>query len=197
LIRSIHIKGRFPMNIKSGFPAHEPAGPGHRRRMGLLAAALAAGTLLAACGGGSPSATARPGKGPITSQTLDVYAKCMRDHGLPNFYFTSASSTPGSDLTDAIKLGPWVAPADPGSPQFQSAMKACRHLLPIPVPSQAQVQERLRALDRQAACMRSRGYPDYPDPTARSGVIISPGLPADIPTDSPQFQSALQACDNG
>jgi len=186
------------MNIKSGFPAHGPARPGRRRRTGLLAAALATGALLAACGGGSPSAApSTPGKGPITSQTLDVYAKCMRDHGLPNFYFTSASSSPGSDLTDVIKLGQWVAPVDPGSPQFPAAQKACRPLLPIPVPSQAQVQERLRALDRQAACMRSHGYPDYPDPTARSGVIISPDLPADIATDSPQFQSALQACNKG
>ena len=45
--------------------------------------------------------------------------------------------------------------------------------------------------------MRAHGYPDYPDPTARSGVIISPDLPADIATDSPQFQSALQACNKG
>jgi hypothetical protein len=185
------------MNIKSGFPASEPARPGRRWRTGLLVAALATGTLLAACGGGSPSAAPSTGKGPITSQTLDVYAKCMRDHGLPNFYFTSASGSPGSELTDVIKLGQWVAPVDPGSPQFPAAQKACRPLLPIPVPSQAQVRERLRALDQQAACMRSHGYPDYPDPTARSGVIISPDLPADIPTSSPQFQSALQACNKG
>jgi len=194
--RSIPIKGGFPVNIKVGFPANDKSGPA-TRRMGLLAAALAAGTLLAACGGGSPAAAPSPSKGPITSQTLDIYAKCMRDHGLPNFYFTSADSSPGSGLTSAIRLGKWVAPVDPSSPQFLAAQKACRPLLPIPVPSQAQVQERLRALDRQAACMRSHGYPDYPDPTAKSGVIISPGLPAGIPTNSPQFQSAVQACNKG
>ncbi|HEX3922275.1 MAG TPA: hypothetical protein VHY31_08310 [Streptosporangiaceae bacterium] len=185
------------MNIKSGFPANEPPGPGRRRRMGLLAAALAAGTLLAACGGGSPSAAPGPGKGPITSQELDAFAKCMRDHGLPNFYFVSTSSSAGTALVnknDSIKILQWVAPADSSSPQFQSAMKACRHLLPLPHFSQAQVQAQLRSLDQQAACMRAHGYPDYPDPVAQSGGIFSPPLPADIPTDSPQYQSAVRAC---
>ncbi|HEX3922276.1 MAG TPA: hypothetical protein VHY31_08315 [Streptosporangiaceae bacterium] len=165
--------------------------------MPAMAVLAAAALLAAACGGGSPSAAPSTGKGQITSQTLDVYARCMRDHGLPNFYFSRQGSSSASGLANAIKLGPWVAPVDPTSPAFPAAQKACRPLLPIPVPSQAQVQERLRALDKQAACMRSHGYPDYPDPTARSGVIISPDLPADIPTSSPQFQSALQACNKG
>jgi len=178
-------------NVYGGALGPRSLGP---RSLGLVAAALAATALLAACGGGSPAPAPSPGKGPVTSQTLDTYAKCMRDHGLPNFYFTSADSSAGSSLTKVIQLGPWVAPADPASPQFQSAMKACRHLLPIPSPSQAQVQAQLRALVKQAACMRSSGYPDYPDPTAQGGGIIRPDLPADIDTNSPQFQSALQAC---
>jgi hypothetical protein len=163
----------------------------------LAAAALAAAALLAACGGGSPSAAASPGKGQITVQTLDIFAKCMRDHGLPDFYFSRQGSSSASSLTDAIKLGPWVAPADPGSPVFQSAQKACRHLLPIPNPSQAQLQAQLRSLDKQAACMRSHGYPDYPDPTAQGGGILQPDPPADIDTNSPQFQSAMQTCSKG
>jgi hypothetical protein len=121
----------------------------------------------------------------------------MRDHGLPNFYFSSANSSPGSDLTNVIKLGQWVAPADPGSPQFQSAQKACRHLLPIPPLTAAQAQKQLRSLDKQAACMRAHGYPDYPDPSAQAGGIVRPDLPSDIDTNSPQFQSALQACNKG
>jgi hypothetical protein len=164
------------------------------RSTGLLAVTLAAAALLAACGGGSPAAAPSPGKGQITSQTLDVYATCMRDHGLPDFYFTSADSSPGSGLAQVIQLGHWVAPADPDSPQFQSAMTACRHLLPIPLPSAAQVQKRLRNLDKQAACIRSHGYPDYPDPSVQDGGIIRPDLPPDIDENSPQFQSALQAC---
>ena len=172
------------------------------RPMGYLtatlgAAALAAGTLLAGCGGGSPSATASPGKGQIPVQTLDIYAKCMRDQGVPDFYFSRQGSSSASGFTDAIKLGPWVAPADPGSPQFQSAMKACRHLLPIPPLNPGQVQAQLRALVKQAACIRAHGYPDYPDPVAQAGGIGRPPLPADIDINSPQFQSAVQACSKG
>ena len=122
--------------------------------------------------------------------------QCMRDHGLPNFYFVSTSSSAGSALVnqnDSIKILQWVAPADASSPQFQSAMKACRHLLPLPHFSPAQVQAQLRSLDKQAACMRAHGYPDYPDPSAQSGGIVSPPLPSDIHTSSPQYQSAVQA----
>ena len=72
--------------------------------------ALAGTALLAtACGGAAKAApAAHPGQ--ITVQEMDSFAACMRTHGEPDFYFTRASN---STLTSVLKLGPWVAPADP------------------------------------------------------------------------------------
>jgi hypothetical protein len=51
--------------------------------------------------------------------------------------------------------------------------------------------------DRQAlkfvACMRSHGIPDYPDPTVQDGNVTFNGPPG-IGRNSPQLQSARQAC---
>jgi hypothetical protein len=55
------------------------------------------------------------------------FAKCMRDHGITDFPDPNASG--GLE----IKGSPGGSPGDdldPNSPQFQSAQKACKHLLP-------------------------------------------------------------------
>lgn len=43
-----------------------------------------------------------------------------------------------------------------------------------------------------AACMRSNGVPNFPDPSAQGGISITPG--SGIDPSSPQFQSAQTAC---
>jgi hypothetical protein len=66
-----------------------------------------------------------PGPAQQASRRADAlkFAKCMRDHGITDFPDPNASGgleikgTPAGDL-------------DPSSPQFQSAQKACKHLLP-------------------------------------------------------------------
>jgi hypothetical protein len=66
-----------------------------------------------------------PGPAQQASRRADAlkFAKCMRDHGITDFPDPNASGgleikgTPSGDL-------------DPSSPQFQSAQKACKHLLP-------------------------------------------------------------------
>jgi hypothetical protein len=172
----------------------------HRR--GWLAAALGpaalAGTaLLSACGGGSPAAAPSAHPGQLTAQTLATFAQCVRGHGVPNFYFSRSTSSAGSALTSVIQLGPWVAPANPSSPQFQSALKSCQQLLPMQLPSAAQRQQQLRREVQAAACMRAHGYPDYPDPSERSGRLLRAQLPSDINTSSAQFLAALRKCNGG
>jgi hypothetical protein len=95
-------------------------------RAALAGAALAGVTLLAAgCGGGSPAATPSASHGLPTAAMLDSFASCVRSHGVPDFYF-SRSTTSAADTPDnMVKLGPWVAPANPGSAQFQAAAQAC------------------------------------------------------------------------
>ena len=183
-----------------------PRRPGGRRRPGWLAAALAraalvsaaltgAALLAAGCGGGSPAVAPSASHGLPTAAMLDSFASCVRSHGVPNFYF-SRNTHSGADTPDnLLKIGPWVAPANPSSPQFQAALKACHHLIPRPQLSATQQQALQRRLLKQAACMRARGYPGYPDPSVQSGGgIIQPPLPSSIDTSSPQFQAAQQTC---
>jgi len=171
----------------------------NERQPGRLAAALVpaalAGTMLlvTACGG-SPAAAPSASTGQLSAAMLDSFAFCMRSHGVPDFYFSHTGSTAANRLTSVLQLGDWVAPADITSPQFQTAHKSCQHLLPIRPPTAAQLQRQLQQDVQQAACMRAHGYPDYPDPSTQDGHLVRPDLPADIDTGSPQFQAALQKC---
>ena len=77
-------------------------------------------------------------------------------------------------------------PADPGVAGMSSATAS---------PSQsATVSGEAEAL-QYAACMRSHGVPDFPDPTVQNGSVgfsITAGDGVD--QNSPQYQSARQAC---
>jgi hypothetical protein len=79
-------------------------------------------------------------------------------------------------------------PADPGVAGVSSATAS-----PSPSPS-ATVSGEAEAL-QYAACMRSHGVPDFPDPTVQNGSVgfsITAGDGVD--QNSPQYQSARQAC---
>jgi hypothetical protein len=76
-----------------------------------------------------------------------------------------------------------------------SAQNACRHLLESYEMSSgqltgAQQQHALSQLVKYAACMRAHGLPNFPDPTVGNDGI---GFPA-LPTTSPQYPTAQQAC---
>ena len=132
------------------------------RRAASLAALALTALLATACGGGSPSDAPSAGHGLPTVQQLDSFASCVRGHGVPNFYFTHDDG--GNTPDNMLKIGPWAAPANPGSPQFQAALKACQHLIPRPQLSAAQSQSLQRRLLRQAACMRAARLPGLPGP---------------------------------
>lgn len=173
--------------IRRARPARAAARPA------LAAIGLLTAGLLAACGGPqAPDATPSAGR----VQQLDIFAQCMRSHGEPDFYFVSQQNLPGSSSSQPMLsiMGEAVPGIDPGTARFQSAMTACRHLLPGGGPqpvSQKQKEQLLRA----AACMRSHGFPDYPDPFFPStGGIGEKPLPASIDTSSPQFQAAQKTC---
>lgn len=166
------------------------------------AAVLAAtALLLAACGGsGSPRAGAGSGPGGVTVQKLDSFAACMRDHGVLNFYLSHPSGTPSPNGPPVLSiLGYEVSGVNPQSSQFQSAMQSCRHLLGIRPPSQAVEHKQFDQLLRAAACMRSHGYPDWPDPSLgpNGQGIMDPGPPAGVDTNSPRLQAAAKACGEG
>jgi hypothetical protein len=170
--------GKAPVAATAQQRLHRP------RQPGVLVAAMAAIAALAAACGGSAASTALGG---VNYQKAVSYAQCMRSHGEPSW--------PDPTIQGNFQLPPSLAPF---SPQFQSANKACAKLLPnggqvSPAVVQKAVEDDLRF----AACMRTHGVPDFPDPTQHGNTVsiaVSPGSSVD--TNSPQFQSAQQACES-
>ena len=110
--------------------------------------------LVAACGAHSSS---NP-PGPSTQQNGALaYATCMRSHGVSSF-----PDPNGGGEIDKAKVIPLAS-----SPQFPVAQRACRHVLPNTNPpraTRAEVQAALGGMVRVAACMRSHGVQNWPDP---------------------------------
>jgi len=172
---------------------HGPRGRSWQRWAGTLAAAAGI-TLLAGCGGGSHAATSSAG--PDRAQQMDAFALCVRDHGVPGFYIAHIKDTSAADYNGpGLYLGDgWVSTPISPSPVVQSALKDCNHVLGLHGKPLAATSAQLRSAVKAAACMRSHGFADFPDPTEQSGQIVEPTLPTSINTSSPQFQSALKAC---
>jgi hypothetical protein len=115
------------------------------------------------------------------------YTACMRSHGVPNFPDPDAKGT----ITVTVS-----ASLNPSSPLFQQAEADCQHLIPAGRPlSQARQHQMKQRLLAFAACMRSHGFPHYPDPTFGPGGMVRQGLSrSDGDPSSPIFQAAQKAC---
>ena len=121
-------------------------------------------------------------------------AQCMRSHGVPNF----PDPRPG---------GPSVIPnwINPQAPAFKSAQKACaRFVGGGGSPAVGSESERL-ALLSLAKCMRSHGFPGFPDPTTSPPPAPPPGSHTGhavgidgvylvFPPQSPALKRAAAAC---
>jgi hypothetical protein len=157
------------------------------RRPGALAGVLAAAAVLAACGGGSPTAPATPGSQAYYQDAV-AFSQCMRTHGEPGF---PDPQSDGSILINGQK-------DHLNGALMNSAQKACQHLLPKQPPLTAAQQRRLTAQALKfVACMRAHGIPDMPDPVVNAdgvGIRIGgPGGSGPAP-GSPVLKSAMQAC---
>jgi hypothetical protein len=120
-----------------------------------------------------------------------AFVVCMRSRG--------ASTYPDPN---SIGVLPKVGPQQLGvsSTVFQTAQKACQHLLPNSGPSsQSTNQQVLNAMYEFARCVRSHGVPNWPDPLAESdpGQPGTPGFPRNMPginSNSPVVVRAQKAC---
>jgi hypothetical protein len=174
-----------------------------RRPHWTVAAVVATAALVllgAACGGSpssiGPSSSSNAG-GTTNSQSSSSqmlpFASCMRSNGVPNFPDPNSSEKfPG-----AQQLGV-------SSSLYQSAMNACKHLLPNGgnAPSQTELRQEETALLPFAQCMRSHGVSDWPDPSiytnsdGQTAVVFNfIGTSLDgSGFDSPQVQAKSNAC---
>ena len=186
------------MSIRASKSIGRRSRPARAGLLTLAAIGVAGLSLLAtACGSsGTPVAQVASTPGTTTgsgsstgSKSADpaAFSACMRKHGVPNF------PDPNSQGQLVIQGG---AGLNPRSPQFQSAQRACRKLLPNggkPDP-RAQAAFLKQAL-KFSQCIRSHGVPNFPDPKPSGGGIgLVIGKNSGIDPNSPQFKTAQQAC---
>ena len=172
-------------------------------RSALAAAFLAGVAILAAgCGGSptspavanvtssSPAAGTQPSGGGSSASgilaELDAYARCMRSHGIPDFPDPTPDSHggggfdittgPGSDLNQTL-------------PIYQAANRACQALLPGGSRTPAQLAQEVAAGVKLAECMRSHGFPNFPDPNSQDGFNMN-----GVDRNSPLFQQTFKGC---
>jgi len=174
------------------------------------AAVIATATVLllaAACGSGPSSAGSggTPNAGGATASPSAVaYSRCMRSHGVPRF--PDPPNNGGLAKGSAQELGVT------GS-QFQTAQRACQHLIPATGGSAQQQEQQcfmardcsptvvhrlLNVMVRFAVCMRSHGVPKFPDPTTDAQGqpffdVRAQGI-SDRASHSQQFTNKLNEC---
>jgi hypothetical protein len=143
------------------------------------------------------AAAAKPSPTPDPYKQALKFSQCMREHGVPDFPDPQSSAD-----GNAIQVNGNGATLDPSSSQFQAAQQACNKYSPMNGPNgKAPSAKDREAMLAFAACMRSHGVPDFPDPQFNNGgggFVVQGGTgkepPADMRPDSPQFQAAMQAC---
>ena len=152
----------------------------------IIAAALACGLALAACGAEEPAAGDRRTE---AREAMLAFAKCMRDQGID-------MPDPQFDGGRVIQRGPdeRVSPE-----KMRKADEACRkHMEDVEPPelSPEQQQEMKEGALAHAQCMREHGLENFPDPTfdedGGAQIRIGPGTGLD--PDDPDFQAAEKAC---
>lgn len=127
----------------------------------------------------------------LSSYRQDLtFAQCMRSNGVPGFRNPSSNNGPLS--TNQIH---------PNSPAFKTALRACQKYAPgghagPPAPTAAQ----LHAAIAFAQCIRTHGFPQFPDPlttygpglTLARGEYFPPVNTSEL--QSPAFRQAAKTC---
>jgi hypothetical protein len=173
-------------------------------RFQTAAAVIAAVTVIAACGSSSPgspgsstSSTSSGSGGPPTQAQIQQeqqdavrFASCMRSHGVSNF--PDPTTSPHA-FKDALN------PTTEHSPAFGPAVSACQHLMPrggqrsqSAPPSHAEITAELAF----ARCLRSHGFPSFPDPSSTGQLSHEMLANAGINIHQPAVVQAADACVN-
>jgi hypothetical protein len=163
----------------------------------IIAIALSAGVglTLAACGSSNSSSGSGTTTSPLTAAQLHAsyerklaLAKCMRAHGVTDF------PDPGSPGGGRLI----VQPGGSDAPALRGAMQACRKYAPAGLARSEKISASAkRAALGEAACMRSHGVPNFPDPSFPTTGGIVTNLPKGVNFASPAFQAAQHTCGGG
>lgn len=161
----------------------------------VVAAAAAVAVLAAGCGGSSSAGVASLGvssptnssnpNGPQGQQDMVRFVDCMRSHGTPNL--PSPNVAPRA-FKDAMANE---------TPALQSAYTACGHLQPgggPPNETPTHTQAQTNALLAFAHCLRSHGFPNFPDPTSSGQLTHQMLARASIDLHQPALLHAADAC---
>ncbi|HEX4725606.1 MAG TPA: hypothetical protein VH333_24050 [Pseudonocardiaceae bacterium] len=135
--------------------------------------------------GATATSAATPSSGNDFDKML-AFAACMRSHGLKNFPDPTKS---GNNV--GIQLGK-DSGLDPSSAVFQAAQRACQSLMPSGGPDATKADP--TKIAPWAACVRSHGVPNLPDPTVVNGAMSLNLDGTGIKPDASQFQNAMAAC---
>lgn len=168
--------------------------PSPRKRRAAALTASAALVLIAAGCGGSPAASTgttgaqagRPG------EAAYKFSACMRSHGLTKFPDPVVKTSNGG-----VSVGIRVTPEETNSPAFKSAQAACQHLLPRgngPGSEPGGHGPSKQAFLAFAQCLRTHGFPRFPDPDAQGQLTQQTISAAGVNIHAPGFFSAATGC---
>ena len=167
-----------------------------RRALALVAAAAV--TLIAGgCGGNSPSSASSSASARATSGSPGAaayqFSACMRHHGVTNFPDPVVKSSAGGT---SVSIG--INPSISGQPAFDTAQKACQHIMGKPGngpdSSPAQQQAKTQALIAFARCLRAHGFPNFPDPDLHGDLSEQAIAAAGIDIHTPALLTAGKGC---
>ena len=172
------------------------------RQRSALAAAAGLVLLAAACGGGTSSSSTSASSTPPGSGTSSTsapvsaayvtdklgLARCLRAHGMPNYPDPDSSGQEPASTKQLIS-----------SPQGQAAVGACSYWNNRVHGDVATENQALLAYYvKFAQCMRSRGLPNFPDPTIAEGrveFLLNPSQDGFDP-HSPQVLAKAHQCES-
>ena len=155
------------------------------RELRALPAFALVALICAGCGSTAPSET-NTAADPVDSDAAKKvsaqekgvkFAQCMRAHGVPHF--------PDPDTKGATNFGVDVSPE-----VFTKAAEACKDLAPPGALSSKRTPKQQSGALEFAACIRSHGVKDFPDPVNGEPLINTYKIPS---SDRPGGMAILNA----
>jgi hypothetical protein len=170
-------------------------------RIAIVLSIAGTALLTAGCGGATkgqpPSSASGAPSGAPPQSTVDAaykYSRCMRQHGVASFPDPHVVNSPGEHGM-SIHVDPGIT----GSPDFNTAQKACAGIMGGPSnsnvgPSPQQEAARLKGILGFATCMRNHQVPSFPDPNAQGRLNAEMISAAGINLHAPAVDHAATAC---